>query len=99
MRFVQPKSTEQVELQALHRIRDRLVGSKTQLINQIRAFCLEFGITMRNGVGMFKAEFPAVLADESNDLTLMIRAVLAELWEEFKAKESRVAHVTDFIMA
>ena len=54
---------------------------------------------MRNGVGVFKAEFPAVLADESNDLTLMIRAVLAELWEEFKAKESRVAHVTEQIEA
>jgi len=39
MRFVTAKSTEQAELQTMHRISDRLVGSKTQLINQIRAFC------------------------------------------------------------
>lgn len=69
MRFVTPKSTEQLEIQTLHRIRDRVVGSKIQLINQIRAFCLEFGIAIRQGVGMFKIDFPAALADDSNDLT------------------------------
>jgi hypothetical protein len=52
MRFVTPKSTEQLEIQTLHRIRDRIVGSKTQLINQIRAFCPEFGIASRQGVGI-----------------------------------------------
>ena len=38
MRFVSIKSAAQLDLQALHRARDRLVTQRTGLINQIRAF-------------------------------------------------------------
>ncbi len=38
MRFVPSKSIEQQHLQALHRIRSRMIGSRTQLGNQIRVF-------------------------------------------------------------
>jgi transposase len=93
MRFVTPKTKEQVEIQTLHRIRDRLVICKTQLINQIHAFCLEFGIGLRHGVGMFKADFPAALADESNDLTPRMRVLPEGLWTEFGVLESRLAEL------
>jgi transposase len=43
MRFTQVRTPEQVDLQALHRIRDQLVSSRTRLINQVPAFCLEYG--------------------------------------------------------
>lgn len=36
MRFVPPKSAEQLEIQAVHRIRQRLVSDRTRLVNQIR---------------------------------------------------------------
>jgi transposase len=49
MRFTQVRSTEQVDLQALHRIRDQLVTSRTRLINQARAFCIEYGIPIGKG--------------------------------------------------
>jgi transposase len=40
MRFVGLKSEEQLDIQTLHRARDRLVGERTALINQLReAFC------------------------------------------------------------
>jgi transposase len=45
------RSTEQVDLLALHRIRDQLVTSRTRLINQARAFCIEYGIAIRQGGG------------------------------------------------
>lgn len=90
MRFTQVKSTEQVELQTLHRIRDRLVGARTQIVNQMRAFCLEFGISMRNGIGMFKIELPPILANDGNDLTPYMRVMLGQLWEEFKEQETRI---------
>ena len=32
---------EQLDLQALHRVRERLVSQRTGIINQIRAFMLE----------------------------------------------------------
>lgn len=91
MRFVRAKSTEQAELQTIHRIRDRLIGSRTQLINQIRAFCLEFGIVMRSGISTFRAEFPKILADESNDLTPRMRNLLCTLSAELSQLDERIA--------
>jgi hypothetical protein len=41
MRFVATKTADQLDLQALHRVRERLVGLRTGIINQIRAFLLE----------------------------------------------------------
>src|SRR4051812_39349832 len=53
MRFVQIKRTDQVDTQALHRARDRMVAARTRLISQMRAFCLEYGIPLRLGAGIF----------------------------------------------
>jgi transposase len=55
-RFVGIKTESQVDLQALHRVRDRIVSNRTQLICQMRAFCLEYGIAMRQGAGVFKID-------------------------------------------
>ncbi|MDL2203029.1 transposase [Brucella intermedia] len=54
MRFAALKSEEQADLQALHRVRDQMIGTRTRLINQMRAFCLEYGIALRQGAGLFK---------------------------------------------
>lgn len=94
MRFVRVKSAEQAELQTMHRIRDRLVSSRTQLINQMRAFFLEFGIPMRNGPGPFKADLPKVLADEANDLTPIMRELLRTLSTELSELEVRITQIT-----
>jgi len=45
MRFAQIKTQEQIDIQAMHRVRDRLVRHRTALINEIRGFLLERGIT------------------------------------------------------
>src|SRR5262245_49501856 len=50
MKFVATKSTEQLDLQALHRVRERLVSQRTGIINQIRAFLLERGVAVRQGL-------------------------------------------------
>lgn len=49
MRFVELKSQEQLDMQTLHRSRDRLVGERTALINQLRAILLERGIVVPQG--------------------------------------------------
>jgi transposase len=41
MRFVPIKTDDQLDLQALHRVRDRLMERRTSVINQIRASLLE----------------------------------------------------------
>jgi transposase len=45
MHFVQIKTQEQLDVQAMHRVRDRLVQRRTAVINEIRRFLLERGIT------------------------------------------------------
>ena len=84
MRFVEVKTTERVDLQALHRIRDQMVTNRTRLVCQMRAFCLEYGVAIHQGVGKFKADLPRVLANEENDLTPMMRRLLGDLFEDLK---------------
>jgi transposase InsO family protein len=36
---------------------------------QMRAFCLEYGVAIRQGAGLFKLEVPRIIAEDSNDLT------------------------------
>jgi transposase len=99
MRFAQVRSPEQVDLQALHRIRDQLVSSRTRTINQARAFCLEYGVAIRQGAGVFRRDLPRVLADESNDLTPTMRRLLTELFEDVGRIEARIAQTTREIEA
>ena len=94
MRFTQVRTPEQVDLQALHRIRDQLVSSRTRLINQVRAFCLEYGVAIRQGAGVFRLDLPRVLADESNDLSPAMRHMLSELFEDVVRLDQRIAGVT-----
>lgn len=92
MRFVEVKRVDQVDLQALHRIRDQMVGHRTKLICQMRAFCLEFGIPIRQGVGAFKITLPTILADSSNDLSATMRRLLTELFNDLKGL-ARIAEI------
>jgi transposase len=94
MRFTQVRTAEQIDLQALHRIRDQLVSSRTRLINQMRAFCLEYGVTIGQGAGLFRRDLPGVLADDSNDLTPAMRRRLGELFEDLGRLDRRIAAAT-----
>jgi transposase len=58
MKFIATKTADQLDLQALHRVRDRFVGQRTGIINQIRAFMLERGIAVRQGLRFLRAELP-----------------------------------------
>lgn len=94
MRFVELKRPDQVDVQALHRIRDQMVGNRTRLICQMRAFCLEYGVAIRQGAGLFKLELPRIIAEDSNDLTPTMRRLLQELFDDLKTLESRIAVIT-----
>ena len=62
MKFVATKTAEQLDLQALHPVRQRLVSQRTGIINQIRAFLLERGVAVRQGLRFLRAELPRILA-------------------------------------
>jgi transposase len=94
MRFVEVKQPDQVDIQALHRVRDQMVGHRTKLICQMRAFCLEYGIPIRQGVGAFKTSLPTILTDSSNDLTPTMRRLLGDRFEDLKMLEKRSADIS-----
>ena len=56
MRFVEVRTPAQVDLQALHRIRDRLVGQRTGLMNQTPVFGIKYGFALRVKAGSFHAD-------------------------------------------
>lgn len=97
MRFVGIKETYQVDLQMLHRIRSRLVSSRTNLICQMRSYCLEHGIPIRQGAGVFKVDLVRILDDPENDLTDCARLVLRDLSAELDGLEARLKSVSSEI--
>ncbi len=99
MRFVELKTPEQVDVQALHRIRDQLVGTRTRLICQMRAFCLEYGVAIRQGAGVFKLDLPKIVAELTNDLTTTMRRLLTDLFDDLKRLEARIENITREIEA
>ena len=84
MRFVPIKTNDQLDLQALHRVRDRLVARRTAVINQIRGFLLERGIVFAKGPASLRRQMPSLLEDAEQNLTPRLRSLLAHLWEEWK---------------
>jgi len=99
MRFVDVKLVEQIDVQALHRARDMMVTQRTRMISQMRAFCLEYGATIRQGAGVFKLDLPRVISDTSNDLSPAIRRLLAELFDDMMRLEHRIGEITREIEA
>jgi transposase len=60
LRVVQEKTQDQLDLQALHRVRSRLVSRRTATINQIRAFLIEHGIAVRTGANALRRSLFAI---------------------------------------
>jgi transposase len=69
MKFVATKTAEQLDLQALHRVREELVRQRTGIINQFRAFLLERGVAVRQGFSFLRTELPGILAQRSDVLS------------------------------
>ena len=81
MRFVPIKTDDQLDLQSLHRVRERWVVRRT-VINQIRGLLLERGITIRKGRQHIEASLPRILEDPDNKLSGALRVLLTQLqWE------------------
>ena len=94
MRFTQIRTPDQVDLQALHRVRDQLISSRTRLINQMRAFCLEYGLAIRQGSEFFRKALPDMVADETNDLTPAMRRMLKDLFDDLSRLDQRIDRIT-----
>ena len=84
MKFVATKTAEQLDLQALHRVRERLVSQRTGIINQIRAFLLERGIVVRQGQRFLRAELPRILSAPGDSLSPRMAHVIEGLSDDWR---------------
>jgi len=94
MPSVSIKTLEQQDIQSLHRIRQRLVAQRTALSNQTRGLLGEYGVVMPLGISVLKKNIPLILEDGENELTMMTRELLQELYEELTALEARISKFT-----
>lgn len=90
MKFVATKTADQLDLQALHRVRDRLVGQRTGAINQIRAFLLERGIAVRQGLHALRFELPGILATRTDVLSPRMLRIIEGLAEDWRRLDERI---------
>jgi transposase len=97
MKFVTTKTAEQLDLQALHRVRERLVSQRTGIINQIRAFLLERGIAVRQGQRFLRAELPCILATPPDVLSPRMVRMIEDLTGDWGRLDERIAGLSNEI--
>src|SRR5690348_10486313 len=97
MRFAQLKTQEQLDWQAMHRVRDRLVQRRTALINEMRGFLLERGLVFAAGPTQLRKNLPSVIEDAEQNLSPRLRWLLDRLWQEWKQTEIDIKTITDEI--
>jgi transposase len=90
MKYVATKTAGQLDLQALHRVRERLVRQRTGIINQIRAFLLERGVAVRQGLRFLRTELPGILATRSDALSSRMMHVIEDLAGDWRRLDERI---------
>ena len=94
MRFVPTKTQEQLDLQALHRVRSRLVSERTAIANEIRAFLLDRGIAVAQGLHRLRAALPDILATRTDLLAPRLLHLLEDLIGDWRRLDQRIHSVS-----
>jgi transposase len=90
MRFVELKSAEQLDMQVLHRARDRLVAERTALINQLRAVLMERGIVVPQGRRKLSQALAEILEGGDTALSVRVCTLIKDMWEEWCDLDRRI---------
>ena len=96
-RCVPVKTDDQLDLQALHRVRSRLISERTAVINQIRSFLLERGIPVRQGLRFLRQQLPEILAKRLDVLSPRMIRIIEDLSGDWRHLDERTDHVTEEI--
>jgi len=97
MRFVPLKTEEQLDLQAVHRVRERWVMRRTAVINQIRGLLLERGITLPKGRSHLEEGLPEILAEAHTRFSGSIFVLLTQLRIELDQLSTRIEEMDALI--
>jgi transposase len=88
------RKNDQLDLQGIHRVRDRLISRRTAVINQLRAFLLERGMVFATTPAKLKDAMADVLENADADLTPQMRNLISMLWNEWKLVEEQIEELT-----
>ncbi|HGF5258981.1 TPA: IS110 family transposase, partial [Vibrio parahaemolyticus] len=97
MRFVSVKTSEQQDIQSMHRVRKELIAQRTARVNQIRGLTAEYGIIAPVGISNLRKYIPCWLEDAENSLSFQFRELLQLLYEDLISLDERIDKVTDKI--
>ena len=87
------KTVEQQDIQALHRVRERLVKNRTAVVNQVRGLLLEYGIVIPQGIARLRKRLPRVIEEADNGLSFLMRDLLQSLQSALSALDARITEV------
>ena len=94
MRFVPPKSSEQLEIQAVHRIRQRLVSGRTRLVNQIRGLLAEHGVVVARDFSRIRRALRQVSDSSDKQLGDLFIELVCDVRDELMELDQRIATYT-----
>ncbi len=99
LRTVREKTQDQLDLQALHRVRARLVSRRTATINQIRAFLIEQGIAVRTGAHALRKSLFPILEQRRDEISPRMHDIIVGLYEDWLWLDERIDSITGEIKA
>ena len=85
------KSVEQQDIQAIHRVRERLVKEKTAISNELRGLLGEYGIVMAQGHKSIRESVLTILENAENGMSMKGREIINDLREQWLDRESRIS--------
>jgi transposase len=99
MRFVPVKDVAQQDIQALHRVRERLVTARTALVNEMRGLLAEYGIVLPQGMAKFRQALMRTLEAEHTKLTPLGQELFHKLFGELGKLDTELAYYQDKLEA
>lgn len=99
MRFVPRKSAEQLTIQAIHRIRQRLVADRTRLVNQVRGLFAEHGVVIARDITRLRHALNRIADGDDDRIDGILRELACEMRDELVAIDQRIADQTGRIRA
>lgn len=97
LKVVPEKTQDQLDLQALHRVRARLVSRRTATINQIRAFLIEQGIAVRTGARSLRNSLFTILENRADEISPRMGTIIIGLYEDWLWLDERIESTTEEI--
>ena len=91
MRFVPPKSTEHLESQAVHRIRQQLFSDRTRLVNQIRSLLTEHGVVIGRDISRLRHGLKQITDGNDNGLDEVFQELVRDVHQQLTELDERIA--------